>query len=393
VFDHNQSIYVSDHERSYAAGEWDWLQENSGTAVLCLEEQVEHKFSPLMGYVTYGCLGVSLVCLIVHVIVTIIAPELHNLSGKNLLSLSLALIGFYSTFIINTFIEKISPLSCLILAVSMYYFILASFSWMFIIGFDVARTVKLATTQLRLSSGAQWCKYLVYSIIGWGAPAALVTTATLIDILDIPDIPDSFKPGFSNSEIGLCFFSSRLSLIIFFIIPFSIIMILNLVFFCMSGYFVWETNKSTAKITTSGPKNHFYLYARLSTLMGLSWITGVIAGALDMVLDNNYVWYVFLILNTLQGLFILVFFSCSKKVMSSVRERLCPDAQEDTLSTWQWSGSGGSKKEHLDSRVSGDSVRSSSQLTGSRPFKYSATSYDQYHKYDQRYYNNYNNHY
>merc|ERR1719323_164104 len=79
--------------------------------------------------------------------------------------------------------------------------------------------------------------------------------------------------------------------------------------------------------------------------------------------------------------------------LSSVRERLCPDAQEDTLSTWQWSGSGGSKKEHLDSRVSGDSVRSSSQLTGSRPFKYSATSYDQYHKYDQRYYNNYNNHY
>ena len=61
-----------------------------------------------MGYVTCACLGVSLVCLCVHLIVTILAPELHNLSGKNLFSLSLALIGFYSTFMLNMFIIEIS---------------------------------------------------------------------------------------------------------------------------------------------------------------------------------------------------------------------------------------------------------------------------------------------
>ena len=167
-------------------------------------------------------------------------------------------------------------------------------------------------------------------------------------------------------------------------------MFLNLVFFLMSAYFVWETTKSSAKITTSGPKSNFYLYARLSTLMGLTWITGVLAA----VLDVEFVWYIFLVLNTLQGLFILVFFSCSKKVMSSVKERLFPDSQEDTLSTWQWTG-GPKYKDPLDMRDSQDSTlsgRSSSYLThsNSRPFKYSATSYDQYHKYDQRYYN-YNN--
>merc|ERR1711874_237717 len=226
---------------------------------------------------------------------------------------------------------------------------------------------------------------------GWLMPACVVAAATIIDR---PDIPDNIRPGFNESDSGLCWFSQKFSLIIFFFIPFAVIMFLNLVFFLMSAYFVWETTKSSAKITTSGPKSNFYLYARLSTLMGLTWVTGVVAA----VLDVEFVWYIFLVLNTLQGLFILVFFSCSRKVMSSVKERLFPDSQEDTLSTWQWSGPT-KYKDHLDTRDSQDSTlsgRSSSYLTNSnsRPFKYSgsssSSSYSQYHKYDQRFYN-YNN--
>merc|ERR1719410_2979884 len=368
-----------------------------GTAVVCQPTfesvEVDPKFDPVMGYVTVGCLGVSLVCLVGHLIVTLIAPELHNLSGKNLFSLSLALIGFYSTFMLNMFIMEISAVSCLILAVAMYYFLLAALCWMLIIGLDVARTLKLATTQLRLSAGPQWCKFLLYSGVGWLLPALATAAATTIDLMEFPEVPDSLRPGFSESDINLCWFSKKDALIIYFIVPFCVIMFLNLVFFLMSGYFVWETSRSTAKITTSGPKTNFYLYARLSTLMGLTWITGIVAGALDI----DYIWYVFLVLNTLQGLFILIFFSCSKKVMSSVKERLFPDSQEDTLSTWQWSGGSGGTcsktKDSLDARDSQESGRSSSSYlshsgAGARPFKYSATSYDQYHKYDQRYYSN-----
>ena len=163
--------------------------------------------------------------------------------------------------------------------------------------------------------------------------------------------------------------------------PFS-----RFVFFLSSACIVWETTRSSAKITTSGPKTSFYLYLRLFVLMGLSWIAGVVAG----VLDREEVWYIFLVFNTLQGLFILVFFSCSKKVVTSVKERVCSHYQEDTNSTWQWSGRMNSKG-LLDSRESQDSALSgrssiSHAGSGTHPFKYSATSYDQYHKYDQRFY-------
>jgi hypothetical protein len=49
-----------------------------------------------------------------------------------------------------------------------------------------------------------------------------------------------------------------------------------------------------------------------------------------------------------QGLFILMFFTCSKKVVNSVKERLCGQAE---VSTWQWSSR---FKDQVDSQVNTD---------------------------------------
>ena len=347
-----------------------WLQED-GVLVCRPVANPTEKFSSMMGYVTCACLGVSLVCLLVHLAISCIAPELHNLSGKNLFSLSLALAGAYTAFLTNMFTLHISPEACLVLAVLMYYFYLASFFWMLNIGFDVARTLKLATTELRLTSGSQWGKFICYSAVGWLLPAAIAGTALTIDLGSWESVPDFLRPGFGDSSIGLCWFSNRSALIIYFVIPFSIIMTLNLVFFLSSAWVVWESTRSSAKITTSGPKTSFYLYLRLAVLMGLSWLAGLVAGGLDI----EWVWYLFLVLNTLQGLFILVFFSCSKKVVSSVRERLTSERPESTNSTWQWSG--------VKERESEGGGRAG---IGRLASSTSHTSYAQYHKYDQRYY-------
>ena len=52
-------------------------------------------------------------------------------------------------------------------------------------------------------------------------------------------------------------------------------------------------------------------FHRLAVIMGLTWITGLAAGFVDL----EPVWYVFVGLNTLQGLFIFVAFTCNKKVL------------------------------------------------------------------------------
>merc|ERR1712106_327078 len=125
----------------------------------------------MMGYVTTACLGLSIMSLTFHLVISCIAPQLQNLSGKNLFSLSLALIGAYTTFLANMFIREISAFSCMVLAVTMYYFFLAALFWMLNIAFEVARTLKQATKDLRLTTGPKWGKYAIYSFVGWLFPA------------------------------------------------------------------------------------------------------------------------------------------------------------------------------------------------------------------------------
>ena len=64
------------------------------------------KFDAAMSVVTLVCLGVSVICLSAHILATLVVPELHNLAGKNLVSLSTALLGGYSSFIATMFVDR-----------------------------------------------------------------------------------------------------------------------------------------------------------------------------------------------------------------------------------------------------------------------------------------------
>jgi len=376
----NGSVYVPAYRQIYRSGHF-WLHGDSDSVYICQPNNTFNgvvKFSPMMGYVTTACLGLSIMCLTFHLVISCIAPQLQTLSGKNLFSLSLALIGAYTTFLANMFIREISAFSCTVLAVTMYYFFLAAFFWMLNIAFEVARTLKQATKDLRLTTGPKWGKYAIYSFVGWIFPAFVVTTAVIIDQVEFKEIPEMFKPGFGGSSIGLCWFSSRKALLNYFVIPFFVIMFINIFFFVSSSFLVWDSTKTSVKITTSGPKISFFLHLRLSVLMGLSWAAGLVAGWLDM----EPVWYVFLVLNTLQGLFILVFFTCSKKIVTSVKERVCGRTKRDFSQKKETKGCHDLSRSSLYTSVPGASLTGS----GARPFKYSASSYAQYHQYDQRFY-------
>ena len=62
----------------------------------------------------------------------------------------------------------------------------------------------------------------------------------------------------------------------------------------------------------------FLLYIKLSTLIGLTWAFGLVASILEM----PSLWYPFIILNSLQGIFILVFFDLKWRVYYTAYEKL-----------------------------------------------------------------------
>ena len=142
-----EEVYIERYNKKLVKGEYSIKDDNK--LVICAPYTLDNtssidqknvgigKFGEYMGIVTFICLGVSILCLVIHIFVTLLLPELRNLSGKNLLSLCIALLGGYSSFVVSMFLEgggggpatkKLmeEDSGCFILAVFMYFFFLSS---------------------------------------------------------------------------------------------------------------------------------------------------------------------------------------------------------------------------------------------------------------------------
>ncbi|XP_045616030.2 adhesion G-protein coupled receptor G2 [Procambarus clarkii] len=300
----NGTVVVEKYRRTYQPHEY---EQTEGGILICIIQPETDKFSRMMGWVSLAGLGLSCVCLLLHLIAFLIVPDLRNLSGKNLASLCLVLLAAYTTFILSVFGEP-GKRECFILAAAMYYFFLSSFCWMNVMAFDIWRTLKLATSELRVTVGGQWSKFILYCIHGWLLPAAALSVLVTLDLVRPDGLPQHYFPTLGERW---CWFGQRKALLVFFAAPLVTIMLVNLVFFIFSAGIIAETTQSTAKMTSCSPhQSQFKLYMRLALLMGLTWISGIVAGYLQL----EPIWYVFVLLNTLQGVFIFLAFTCTRKV-------------------------------------------------------------------------------
>ncbi|XP_014244248.1 uncharacterized protein LOC106663710 isoform X1 [Cimex lectularius] len=311
----NHSVYVPQYRKRFVEG--DFLITDDGRLEICvgtLGLKNVDKFGIYMGYVTYAGLGVSIIFLVLHLTAFSLVSEMRNLSGKNLASLCVSLLVAYTTFMAGQVLEGIP---CFIIAVITFYAFLASFMWMLTMAFDVWRTLRLATAELRVSAGKQWRKFFIYSAWSWSAPAVIVATAIWVQLTPA-DVPEDWRPEFA---VYSCWFGRSKPLLVFFATPLAIIMGLNISFFASSAHMIYSTTSTTKFTASAGTQRDFRLYVRLAVVMGLTWTMGLIAGTLDV----EALWYVFIALNTLQGLFIFLAFTCTDKVIRGLAVRHSDD--------------------------------------------------------------------
>ena len=87
---------------------------------------------------TYTGCAISMISLIFLLGIYIALPELRTLPGKNLISLSCAMLSYHIFFLLTGQTDK--PKICLAIAVLLHYFLLSSFFWMGVMAFDVKKT-------------------------------------------------------------------------------------------------------------------------------------------------------------------------------------------------------------------------------------------------------------
>ncbi|KAK7069719.1 hypothetical protein SK128_004726, partial [Halocaridina rubra] len=300
----NGTVYVYNYSKLYEPDEY---QLDKNGVYVCTPVVAGEKYSPVIAWVSLVGMGVSCICMTCHLVAFLLVPELRNIPGKNIASLCLSLLVSNATFIINMFVDP-NAVACLVLAAAMYFFFLSSFCWMNVTAFDIWYTFKLTKTKLRVSGGNQWRKFLAYSLYSWVLPGVAVASVIIIDTVRPDSIPKDFLPYLGERW---CWFGHRKALLVFFALPMTILIILNCAFFISTAWIITETTLASANNPSSSHhKNKYKIHLRLAVLMGFTWLSGTLAGYLQL----EALWYVFVVLTTLQGAFIFIAFTCRRKV-------------------------------------------------------------------------------
>jgi hypothetical protein len=169
------------------------------TAIVCaLQHDKENEdliSGAYQGYLTVFCLSVSVMCLVLHIGTYCALPNLCNLPGKNLLSLSWALLFAQLGFLIGINPAFEVPLEvCIGIAVVEHYCFLAAFFWMNVMSVDIWRTFSRST--LRGSGSLKMhCKYSGYA---WGTSALIALMAMSVDLCTEDG---AVKPSFAVRQV------------------------------------------------------------------------------------------------------------------------------------------------------------------------------------------------
>ncbi|KAK3882671.1 hypothetical protein Pcinc_012967 [Petrolisthes cinctipes] len=293
-----------------SVGRYNWkkneYREVKGGVVVCWPRPPAEKFSPVMGWMSRAGLGLSCLCLLLHLTAFIFTPYLRNLPGKCRASLSLSLLGAYISFLVGS-ATRPHTTQCFVLAVTMHYSFLASLCWMKVMAFDVWWSLRLARKELRVSGRGQNRRFIIYSVYSWLLAAFPSATVLALDFTNPEGLPPNMLPSMGQYW---CWFGQRRALLLFFGAPLFVIIILNVVFFLATACEITITQEMGRVASQAHHKRHFQLYLRLAVLMGFTWISGIVAGYLQL----EAAWYIFVLLNTLQGVFIFLAFTCRTKV-------------------------------------------------------------------------------
>lgn len=312
-----------------------------------LKADLAKKYATLIGH------AISIVSLVILLAFYFTNKNLRNLPGKILMNLSISLLFSQVLFIISTYytyslLDKIFGstddkcflselknefnnvkdmlshvkliIPCFISGILTHYFYLVFFLWSNIMAFDLFKMFTKKSPNNIQNDSKLFLKYL---IIAWLLPTLLIT------ILLVKNY-QKLSYGFYQ-----CFISTNLDLLIFFVVPIVVILSMNLVFLVVSIKTVASVDLLKKKyianpapiISFSGSKltqdqnllkKRLVLFLKLFILTGMTWIIGIVSALIN---DRySFMWYVYIILNSLQGLFIFCSYSFNENSNTNIKE-------------------------------------------------------------------------
>lgn len=185
-------------------------------------------------------------------------------------------------------------------------------------------------------------RFRKYSVYGWLVPSMILSIVLLKQF-----IQNNISYGFN-----VCFLSRKIDILIFFVIPIASILLVNFIFLILTIRSILKVDKMTHSVfkkdksdekekveesskmskynlkqklnkkmvrlndSFKSEKKRFILFIKLFFLTGMTWVLGLLA-ALD---NDSILWYAFITLNSLQGLFIFSSFAFNTQTQKELKK-------------------------------------------------------------------------
>ena len=246
------------------------------------------------------CTILSLVSLFITIVIYLLLPKLQSQPGINNVILCVCLFLAQSLYQFGAGQTSVSYWECSTIGAFSHFFWISVMFSMNSCSVQMFLIFKSSTKLTPKFSMKHTLKYVSYVVL-----ASLVFVVINITVSVI-------KSGGNESGYGgnVCYISSYIMNVLTFILPTGCTVIVNIVLFT---YVVCKIEKASASSTKMNlERNYFGVYARLSTLTGLTWIFGFIL----LFVQSDVCEYLFIIFNASQGLFIMIAFILNKRVIS-----------------------------------------------------------------------------
>ena len=313
----NLSIYVNETSSSYNYGAYEILPNASIEVCQTFKVHIIAKARQTiredlaLGYITFISFLLSILCLIFLLVTYILFPQLRTLPGKNLMNFAATLLFFMVFWLPSSFSEVRSDKpSCTAMAIMEHYFLMALFVSMSVIAFHTCKVFARNLPAPKMSEGHERKMFCAYLASVWILPGVFVAICVVLDNQDV------VKLGYGESEI--CWLTENNAYTYFVTIPIAVLSSFNIIAFVITAVYLRKHGQNTAAKQASGNRrSNLSIYVKLSTLMGFTWLFGLLA---LVVTSTTVFWYFFVILTSLQGVFVAVAFVLNAKTFSLYRQ-------------------------------------------------------------------------
>ena len=249
--------------------------------------------------------SLSMACLVLTMTTYCLFEQMRTRAGKCVMNLCVALFFAQLSFhVSDTFVSYHE--ACAAMAACQHYFWLVAFLWMNVLAFDISCTfadlkpsnVASDSTRLRL-----------FATYAWGLPAVFVAVCLVLDLAT--NLP------FSYGSSTMCWIVGHRVVVYYFATPLAIVIAANAVLFVRTIVGLRRALSIASKARQPlQQRNTFVIYVRLTSLMGFTWLFGFLANIDDL----SFLWYLFILCNTCQGVFIGVSFALTPTVRNHWRD-------------------------------------------------------------------------